>query len=547
MTEADLTELESRLSDRWERLTGGKLYKIKTADGRGIIPFKPRDEQKELLRKLCDSLDRVRAHAKHIKDNNLNPEEVEPIERAQEVEIKSRRLGYSTTIGVFVADCLAFCKNFTAQLIDQTADDAAKKMNGIVKVAIDSVIEAGWPLKKIKDNDSELTLDLELDGEMQKAPSTFFASTKGRGGSVDFGWYSELGVIQFEDEPRAEEIVTGAFPAARHGIKFVETTWKGGKGGKLWDLIEPTLNGIANDWKVHFTPWWVDPRNRSVTAEIDDRTRKYFADNAARFLNAGASISIEQMRWYAAEWRTQGIFMKRENPSFLDECWTAPIEGSVYAEEIERARTEGRVSLFPVDGNAFVNTSWDLGAPKNTVVWYWQAIGREIRIVDVDQGFEGTLVQRVAAMKAKGYALGSHFVPHDALQTSRSGSTFLSELSPLLPGVVTVPRCHTEWIGINHLLQMFNTLAFRSTPEVLTALDTLACYHTRKSGNQAGELVHDWSSHTADALRTMAEAHRADLFKFKHTTAQPRPDWCDPDGKQKRKGLKARRVSGLRV
>jgi hypothetical protein len=45
----------------------------------------------------------------------------------------------------------------------------------------------------------------------------------------------------------------------------------------------------------------------------------------------------------------------------------------------------------------------------------------------------------------------------------------------------------------------------------------------------------------------MAEAHRAELFKFKHTTAQPRPDWYDPDGKQKRKGLKARTVSGLRV
>lgn len=546
MNDDDLTELEELLSDRWNRLTSGKLYKIKTADGRGVIPFHPRDEQKELLRKLCDSLDRVRAHAKHIKDNNLDPAEVVPIEPPQEVEIKSRRLGYSTTIGVFVADCLAFCKDFTAQLIDQTADDASKKMNGIVKVAVDALIEAGWPLKKIKDNDGELTVDAVLDGLAQKSPSTFFAGTKGRGGSVDFGWYSELGVIQFEDEPRAEEIVTGAFAAARHGIKFVETTWKGGKGGKLWDLIEPTLNGIADDWKVHFTPWFVDPRNRSTTAVIDDKTRKYFADNAARFMAQGVTITEDQMRWYSAEWRTQGIFMKRENPSFLDECWTAPIEGSVYAAAIEQARTEGRVAMFPIDGTGFVNTSWDLGAPKNTVVWYWQAIGREIRIVDVDQSFDGTLVERAAMMKAKGYAFGSHYVPHDAMQTTRSGSTFLTELSPLLPNVVTVPKCHTEWIGINHLLQMFPTLAFRSSPEVLAGLETLACYHTRKSGPQAGELVHDWSSHTADALRTMAEAHRADLFKFKHSAAEPRPDWYDLYGRKK-KGLKARMVSGLRV
>jgi hypothetical protein len=95
---------------------------------------------------------------------------------------------------------------------------------------------------------------------------------------------------------------------------------------------------------------------------------------------------------------------------------------------------------------------------------------------------------------------------------------------------------------------MFNTLAFRASPEVTKALETLACYHTRKSGLQVGELVHDWSSHTADALRTMSEAHRSALFKFTHTAAEPRPDWYDLDGKdRKRKGMKARLVSGLRV
>jgi hypothetical protein len=532
MTEEDFALLESRLSDPMWRLTSGEIYKIKTADGRGIIPFEPRPEQVALLGDLLGAVEAVKTGGVALR---------------RMVKLKSRRLGFSTCIGVFIADCLGFRKSFTASLIDQTGDDSAKKMNGIVKVALASLRES-WPVKTLKENDSELAVDLDIDEETEgDGVSTFYAGTKFRGGSADFLWCSELGVIQFEDETRAEEIVTGAFPAARHGVIVVETTWKGGKGGKLWDIIEPSLNGTASDWRVDFTPWWVDPRNVSATAAHDAESAAYFTKIEARLVASGVRLSDEQRRWWAAERRTLGIFMRRENPTFLDECWTAPIEGSVYAEAIEQARTEGRVSMFPVDGNAFVNTSWDLGAPANTVVWYWQAIGREIRIVDVDQGFEGTLVQRVAAMKSKGYALGTHFVPHDALQTSRSGSTFLSELSPLLPGVVTVPRCHTEWIGINHLLQMFNTLAFRATPEVLTALDTLACYHTRKSGNQAGELVHDWSSHTADALRTMAEAHRAELFKFKHTTAQPRPDWYDPDGKQKRKGLKARTVSGLRV
>lgn len=533
MTEEDLALLESRLADPMWRLTSGEIYKIKTADGRGIIPFEPRAEQVALLGELLAAVEAVKTGGAALR---------------RLVKLKSRRLGFSTCIGVFIADCLGFRKSFTASLIDQTGDDSSKKMNGIVKVALASLRES-WPIKTLKENDSELAVDLDVDEQTDgDGVSTFYAGTKFRGGSADFLWCSELGVIQFEDEARAEEIVTGAFPAARHGVIVVETTWKGGKGGKLWDIIEPSLNGTAADWKVDFTPWWVDPRNVSAIAAHDAESTAYFAKVEPRLLAAGIRLSDEQRRWWASERRVLGIFMQRENPTFLDECWTAPIEGSVYAEAIERARTEGRICPMPIDGNVLVNTSWDLGAPANTVVWYWQAVGREIRIVDVDLNYDGTLVERVGMMRAKGYAYGKHFVPHDAAQTSRSGTTVMSELLPLLPGVTAVPRCHTEWIGINHLLQMFNTLAFRASPEVLKGLEVLGCYHTRKSGLQAGELVHDWSSHTADGLRTMAEAHRAALFKFTHTAATPRPDWYDPDGKDRqRKGMKARLVSGLRV
>ncbi len=535
MTEADLSELESRLSDPIWRLTSGQLYKIKVADGRGVIPFEPRLEQVDVLVELLTATNAIKAKTPGWE------------RLAQKVKLKARRLGFSTCIGVFIADCLGFRKSFTATLIDQTGDDATKKMNGIVKVALNALRES-WPIKTLKENDSELSVDVDIDEETDAAGvSTFFAGTKARGGSNDLLWCSELGVIQFEDEARAEEIITGAFPSARHGLKIVETTWKGGKGGKLYDIIKPSLNGTAADWNVSFTPWYVDPRNVSESAAHDTESLAYFAKIAERLDRDGIVLTDAQRRWWAAERRTLGIFMQRENPTFLDECWTAPIEGSVYAEAIERARTEGRIAPFAVDGNSLVHTSWDLGAPANTVVWYWQAVGREIRIIDCDQGYEGTLVERAGYMRAKGYAYGSHFVPHDAMQTSRSGTTVMSELGPLLPGLVSVPKCHSEWIGINHLLQMFTSLSFRSTEPVNKALETLACYHTRKSGPQAGELVHDWTSHTADGLRTMAEAHRAALFKFSHTTANPRPDWYDPNGREKRKGVKARTVSGLRV
>lgn len=231
------------------------------------------------------------------------------------------------------------------------------------------------------------------------------------------------------------------------------------------------------------------------------------------------------------------------------ECdFSVGIPGAVYAKRIEQARSEGRIAQFPVDGHTPVDTFWDLGAPASTVVWYAQCVGREIRVIDCDRAFHGTLIERVAFMKQKGYHYGKHYLPHDCAQTDRTGSTFLGEIAKAgfpSASLVTVPRTSDVWLGINHLLEMFPTLVFRS-PSCEDGLDALACYRTKLEGegiNSVAAPVHDWSSHTADSLRTMAEAHHAGMFVFKHTNAQPVPEWHTGGIKRTRRGLVPMRVT----
>jgi hypothetical protein len=50
-----------------------------------------------------------------------------------------------------------------------------------------------------------------------------------------------MGVIQAEDLRRSEEILTGAIPSAKEGLVVVETTWRGGRGGHLWDTVKKAL------------------------------------------------------------------------------------------------------------------------------------------------------------------------------------------------------------------------------------------------------------------------------------------------------------------
>lgn len=191
--------------------------------------------------------------------------------------------------------------------------------------------------------------------------------------------------------------------------------------------------------------------------------------------------------------------------------------GAIYAKLIEAAYAEGRVASFAL-ADSLVHTSWDLGSPANTTVWYFQVVGREIRIIDVDIGLDfDTLTKRVAHMKAKGYPFGTHILPHDANQAESTGYTFVRELNATgLAGVRVLPRTPDIWVGINGLKGLMPSLAFR-TPHCDIGLAALEAYHTKEV--EIGKIisnqpVHDYSSHTADALRYMAEAFQLGWIKI---------------------------------
>ena len=73
------------------------------------------------------------------------------------------------------------------------------------------------------------------------------------------------------------------------------------------------------------------------------------------------------MSWYQRARAQYGMFIKREFPTLLEECFQTPIEGAIYAEIIDRLRAEGAIRQAVVDASSLVHTAWDLGSPLNTV------------------------------------------------------------------------------------------------------------------------------------------------------------------------------------
>ncbi|GAT33284.1 hypothetical protein TSACC_21697 [Terrimicrobium sacchariphilum] len=475
------------LKDKLWRLQN--LYSIKDAETGQVRKFVPRPEQMEIFRAL------LAGHRKII-------------------ILKARRLGMSTAIDVFAADEAIFNAGRQISIVDQNQDDASKKLQNIVKVAYSSLPAAiRERIVVTRDNDGSW----QVQSKAGDASSAIYAGKNARGGTNQLLHISEWGVIQADDPKRSEEILTGALPSAEHGVTIIETTWKGGRKGHLWNLVKQAQSiqeeqRTLGDWRVFFFPWFNDPTYAaSGPAVTDSELLKYFAEKEAE---TGHTFTPAQRLWYQQRRNTLGAFMYREFPTTFDECFRAPIDGAIYAGLIDKARAEGRICTFPVDGAGLVHTFWDLGSPLNTVVWYVQFVGREIRVLDVDMSTDEapidlTPTERVARIKAKGYPLGNHYLPHDAALTERSGRTFQTELASLgLGNIKIIPRTVDVWIGINHLRQIFPRMAFR-LPACELGIDALTNYHTRSesgTGRASDDPVHDWSSHASDALRMMAEA-----------------------------------------
>ncbi len=473
MTEDDLANPIWRLSN---------LYSIKTEDEGRPIKFRPRDEQRLVIESLIKEPD--------------TPLYI----------IKSRRLGMSTAIGLTMSDLAAWNAGFQASLVDQTQSDAERKMSEIMRYGLLSMpAEIVERLDFPKRNDGELQIKMKSAGA--EDISRVFAGKNSRGGTNNFLWISEWGPIAATDPNRSREIRTGALPSARLGRRVVETTWYGGKGGDLWELVKPILEQDPNArGRVLFFPWHGDPACLRTEGVVSADLEEYFQELAGQL---GKKFSPEQKKWYAAAKVEQGIFVKREYPSTLEEAMTAPVEGAIYGEAMTRARAEGRVKPFAVSGASLVHTFWDEGAPLNTATWYAQFIGGEIRMVDFDFELSMTPVERVAHIKAKGYALGNHYLTHASEQTEKSGKTYATQLSDAgLTNIKIVPRTVDIWSGINEALQQFPSIVFR-LPACARGIEALENYHMRRfstSGIISNEPVHDWSSHPADALRTLAEA-----------------------------------------
>lgn len=210
------------------------------------------------------------------------------------------------------------------------------------------------------------------------------------------------------------------------------------------------------------------------------------------------------------------------------ECsFDAAITGAYYAKELQQAEADGRITSVPYDKALKVHTAWDLGISDSMAIWFFQQVGREIRVIDFLEASGHGLDYYARELQNKGYLYGDHYGPHDiAVRELGTGKSRLEIAAGL--GIKFKPLPASSVVdGINAARLLISRMYFDGR-RCAIGLDALRQYREKRDEKRGINLgpLHDWSSHAADAFRTLANGHHDAQPTRKGNTA-PVVNWMN--------------------
>jgi hypothetical protein len=271
------------------------------------------------------------------------------------------------------------------------------------------------------------------------------------------------------------------------------------KEAEGWVIINSTPNG-----RNHFYDMYLVAKQSAKWYESSLQTmwpdRKHYS----------GLVSPEDLTTYIEEeGATQEDAEREYGVSF-----STGMKGAFYADQIEKAREQGRIGYYPPDDHRYVDTFWDLGVDDSTAIWFRQIDGGRVVWVDYYEDSGKDLAYYVDILVQKGYNYRTHYLPHDGANRSIQTRFRTDELFRLIckeakisDDVCIAPKLRVQ-DGINGVRARFSRYFFNESM-CADGIEKLALYHRRfdkKRNVYLKEPVHDWTSHCADALRTEAAA-----------------------------------------
>ena len=209
----------------------------------------------------------------------------------------------------------------------------------------------------------------------------------------------------------------------------------------------------------------------------------------------------------------RAVMTKDEFDQEFECSFEAAVRGSIYGAELEKARTDGRVTGVPYNKLLPVDTDWDLGfgaKGDSTAIWFSQSLrNQEVRLIDYYEASGEGIPFYAQVLKDKGYTYGQHWAPHDIAVQEMSGKSRIETAA--LHGI-RFRQCPNIAVEDQiHAARMLFSRCWFDEKKCKPGLEALQ--HYRRDFNQKlNELkatpVHDWSSHGAAAFQYLAVRHQ---------------------------------------
>ncbi len=196
----------------------------------------------------------------------------------------------------------------------------------------------------------------------------------------------------------------------------------------------------------------------------------------------------------------------------------APMAGSYYGKALADLYARGRVCPLAYDPSLPVTTGWDIGIGDATAIWFAQfGPGTDIRLIDYYENHSEGFEHYAEVVLKRPYLYDAVILPHDAGAREKGSGLSYEDLARKVfvrrgIKVHVLPRYEIEE-GIQQVRRLFPRFKFdeercgRIKYRGHTALDALASYQKKWNDHKQdyeNSPHHNWASHCADALRTLA-------------------------------------------
>lgn len=263
-----------------------------------------------------------------------------------------------------------------------------------------------------------------------------------------------------------------------------------------WNTLIPTIRKEGSEIWVTFNP----------ELETDETYQRFV-------LKPPESAVVQKINWSDNPWFPEVLALEKDalksrDPSAYQTVWEGlcrlTVDGAIFANEMQVAELDGRITKVTYDPTKPVHAIFDLGWADSTAIWFLQFVGMETRLIRYHEDSQKTISHYLALMQTYGYMYDTLWLPHDAQnKTLASNGKSIEEIVRAAGYKTRIIERTPVADSINAARTIFRNCWFDRE----NCYDGLQCLrHYRydvdpETGQFSRQPLHDIYSHGADAFR----------------------------------------------